>query len=137
LTVGSGYIGEIKTSDGSNTSLTTGQYNDGGASPVSLEAGVWDIQVIGLFNPAASTTITAMIAGIGTATGNSGTGLTIGNYTQWYQVSAAPGAVAIIQTSPMWRVNLSSTTSYYGKVYAAFGTSTMTGASYIRARRVA
>jgi hypothetical protein len=136
------YIGEYLESIGSNTAITSQQYDDGAASGLSLTAGIWDIQGTMLFLPASTTTVTDLLVGIGTVTGNSGTGIDASRN----RCSRSGGTVTLttgatdadtVMVTPLYRVNISSTTTYYVKAYAKFSVSTMQAKGFICARRVA
>jgi hypothetical protein len=138
-TVPTGYLGELVTADGSAQSLTTGQYNDGGVAVQTLGIGIWDVQIVANVIPTnASTSVTAVVVGLGTATGNSGTGLSDGITAATSRFAAVvPGnSAAMTFISPTVRLILAAPTTYYAKVLANFTVSTATGTCYFRARRV-
>lgn len=136
------YIGEYLESIGSNTSITSSQYDDGAASGLTLTAGIWDLQATGVFLPASTTVVTDYLVGIGTVTGNSGTGVDISRNrisltggTSTLQTGATDADTVLV--TPLFRVNISSPTTYYVKVYSKFSVSTMQSKGFICARRVA
>lgn len=112
-----GHVGEyVETLLTSATSFTASeQYKDFGS--ISLTPGDWDISFQVLVQPLGATWNSAGISvGIGTATGNSSAGLSSGVNT-----ADGPGpAVAASYTVPPYRVRVSSTTTYYGKVWASY-----------------
>jgi hypothetical protein len=134
--VAAGYIGESSEATGSATSMTTATFMTGGNSGLTLTPGVWDIQAVGNFSPGATTTIGQVVCAIGTASGTSTT--SIDDDRNSFVVSYNNGVLnsQFIHCTPMWRVNISSSTTYYPKYRAAFGTSTLTCNGTIRARRV-
>jgi hypothetical protein len=128
-----GYVGEIQqqTETAGNNATGSNQWFDATDSPVSLTAGDWDISLIVSMDTNGAT-ITAGAAGIGTATGNSSAGLTLGLTRADYS-----GAASHTLVIPAYRVSLSATTSYYAKALFTYsaGTPRVNGAR-ISARRV-
>jgi hypothetical protein len=135
-TIATGYVGEILTNAGTLASITTAQYNDRGT--ITLTAGVWDITGTAGIDPAASTVVTEIRMGISSTSGNSATGLVAYENTlyNYFPAGFVPGG-NIIYSLPVWRVNISSTTTYYVKIMAAFSTSTCSADGFIRATRIA
>jgi hypothetical protein len=131
-----GFIGEILSNDGSSTVLTTAQYSDGGCSPVVLTPGAWDVQASAYFDPASGSTVTAsVLVGIGTATGNSGTGVTNDAITRVPGV-AAGGAQNMGTPLKRYYVAPGATLTLYPKILGVFTVAGLNGIAYIRARRV-
>jgi hypothetical protein len=135
---GAGVIGEYKEATGSDTSMSSAQFNDGGNAGLTLGVGVWDLQATGRFLPADTTTVNIYQIGIGTASGNNGTGVDNNrNITSMAVALAAPLTRDQKMASPLFRVVITSgTVTYYPKCYAEFAVSTMTSNGYIMARRV-
>jgi hypothetical protein len=127
-----GYVGE--TAYAEQTSLTnfgtTAQYSDGGS--ISLTAGDWDVSCMIRASKVGSTT-TQIRTGIGTVTGNDGTGLTFGTTATIFDVTSIDESV--FSVSPV-RVSLASTTTYYWKVRATYSAGTPQYTGKIFARRV-
>jgi hypothetical protein len=131
-----GYVGELLSNDGSSTALTTAQYSDGGCSPIVLTPGAWDVQASAFFDPASGSTVTAsVLVAIGTATGNSGTGITSDAVTK---VPGTTAGAAQNMSTPLKRYYVApgATTTLYPKILGAFTVAGLNGIAYIRARRV-
>ncbi len=127
-----GYVGECIESIVSAVAFpTTAQYKD--VTSISLTAGDWDVTLLAFFQLSAGT-CSQVIAGIGTATGNSSTGLVDGDTSLSMQGPVnAVNNVSISVASK--RISLASTTTYYAKGFASHaGTGTINGR--ITARRV-
>lgn len=141
-TVASGYVGELveQTRTSYSSVTTTNTYGDVTASPISLTAGVWLITGIVSYNIGTSSgqTITNLEAGIGTASGTSSTGLTVGT-THFYSPTAPTSNAETLVVVPSVYVNISSTTSYYLKYRCGYsgGSGAMTVGGRITAVRVA
>ncbi len=130
-----GAVGELISNTSGTVTLTTSQFNDAGT--ISLTAGTWDIEGNIRFDCAATTVCTRQIAGIGTVTGNSSTGVSTPENASdvAYPAGYVPASVVCHQT-PTWRVVITATTSYYLKSFSTFTTSTQTCVGYIRATRI-
>lgn len=124
-----GSVGEYQTATTTNTALTNGA--GANLTSVSLTAGDWDVQCDAFFHPAVGTTITGLAASVST------TSASLGAFgaTTYLQLSFNTGSNNYIM-SPVSRLALASTTTVYCVGVAAFGTSTMQGDGFIRARRV-
>jgi len=130
-----GVLGEYASSGVVSTavSLTT-------ATPVNLHsvvlaAGDYDVQGIGVFQTAATTSVTGTIVGISTTTGTLGAD---GSYTRDNFAAVVPGAIEWRDSStPVFRVSLPAGG---GTVYlvgqSTFTVSTQTAGGVIRWRRV-
>jgi len=137
-TVPTGYIGEYKEALGTSTSLTTSIYNVTSNAGVSLSPGIWDIQASCVINPNSTSTLTTIFCFISTTTANDNTGID-GNrnlFSSYHGGITNSNGDSWRVSTPMWRVNVTSTTTYYPKIYVNFGTSTCTGTANIFARRV-
>ena len=111
------------------------QWFDATTSPISLAPGDWDVSLIAHCD-ANGGTITAWAIGIGTTSGNSSAGLTIGQNRADFSSS-----VGVIQshtlTVPTYRISLSTTTSYYAKAICVVSSgSPQIAGCRISARRV-
>lgn len=123
-----GSVGEYQNTSTTGTSLTTATAAN--ATSISLTAGDWDVWGTVYFNPAGTTTISGINAGINTT---SATLPAIGSYFSLNATLQTGGAQVV--TAPMTRINISTTTTVYMVALAGFGTSTMTCNGYISARR--
>lgn len=131
---GAGYIGEVlrgNVATGSAVTLTTATYAD--VTSIALTAGDWEVMGAIGFN--GTITGTLFLGFYGTATGNSNTGLDLSETA--VQNTLAPTAVTdIVDALPVFRVNISATTTYYLKAYAVFTVGTCKAYGTIRARRI-
>jgi hypothetical protein len=135
-TIPTGLIGETITATGSAQTLTTAQYNDGGVAVQTLQPGIWAVYAGGYFNPSsASTVVNKNLVGIGTATGNSSTGMVIP-----YETTSGPGSTGgqpnMITAPPAIKV-LTVASTFYVKVYSEFSVAGQTGLGYFKAIRIA
>lgn len=129
-----GEIGEYVTSTvlvGSAVSLTASTAAN--VTSISLTAGDWDVWGNVSFNPAGTTTITALIAWISTTSAALPTIPNNGAYTS-LQLSWPTGTTQTIPSGST-RLSLSGTTTVYLSTYSVFATSTMGAYGYIGARR--
>jgi hypothetical protein len=135
VAVPAGYVGEIISSHGTSSNITSAQYNDRGS--ITLTAGVWDITGAGGIATVASTTVFEVRVGISSTSGNSATGLVLWEnlLVNYYPGSVPVGTLGI--AAPTWRVSISSPTTYYLKVMGVFGVSTASADGHIRATRIA
>ncbi|CAJ0802946.1 hypothetical protein LMG18090_04364 [Ralstonia mannitolilytica] len=124
-----GSFGEYQTATTTNTSLTNS--TSANLTSISLTAGDWDVQCSGYFHPAGTTTVAGLAASVSTTSANLGAF----GATTYLQLTFTTGGGNYI-SSPVWRVSLASTTPVYCVGFASFGTSTMQGDGFIRARRV-
>lgn len=126
-----GYVGEtIESVVGSTSAPSSGAYGD--LTSITLTAGDWDLgaMVVGELNGA---TLTSMQAGIGSTTGNNGSGLQYGDTTgDFLPTSANRAGVAI----PPRVVKLSGTTTYYLKMLAVYSAGTPKFYGRLSARRM-
>lgn len=118
-----GNVGEYKESahtGNTNLPISSGQWGD--ITSLSLTAGDWLVTAIAPVNQNGATSFTFLDYGISTTSGNSSTGLNIG---QNYFESPAPGAAADVTIIvPTYRISLSGTTTIYFKVNTTFATAT-------------
>lgn len=131
----SGFIGEyIESVISAATNLpgSSGNYGDG--TSISLTAGDWDVSLIVAFSLNGATVSGDWEAGIGTAAGASGTGLTYGN-TLAAGVAPATGILSTLVV-PSVRKSLAGTTTIYAKVLGTFSIGTPQFRCRISARRV-
>jgi hypothetical protein len=129
-----GNVGEIIQSNvvlGSAVSLTT--TTPANLTSISLTAGDWDVSLNAYVNPAATTSITAILASISqtTATRDATAG---GAASDNRFAAIVPGSPMNILVGPL-RISLSSTTTIFAVVQANFTVSTCSAYGIIRARR--
>ncbi|CAM2158925.1 conserved membrane hypothetical protein [Paraburkholderia tropica] len=124
-----GSIGEVLTGQTSTTSMTSA--TTANCASVSLTAGDWDVSGNIRYNPAGTTTIALLAAGIGTT---SATLPGLGAQTQLV-ATFTTGQPQYLPT-PVVRVNAAATTTVYLVGSAGFGTNTMSCDGLIRARRI-
>lgn len=142
-----GYVGEYKEnvrssatpnfSSNTTCSVDSGNVtlNDTNEVGITLTPGDWDIQGVVNFNGAAGTTASDLSIWIGTAKGTSATGeVDYANYNRNLQAWSAPVRATLV--TPVWRVSIASSTTYYLKALATFAVSTLSAIGSIRARRV-
>jgi len=95
------------------------------ATSISLTAGDWLISVIGNFLDNTNTTVSNYAMGVSTTSGDSGTGLSLGDneisLTGYFQITGSTQTSAAI---PGYRVSLSGTTTHYLKVSTTFSSGT-------------
>lgn len=132
-----GTIGEYTEAVQSTATNTSGNNVWGDGASLSITAGEWELSASCDFSLGTASSVSAVLLGISTTSGNSATGLTFG-----YNAFSAPGPTASADT-PLWipcyRVSVSSTTTYYLKIKANFtagGGNFPQSAFVIRARRV-
>ncbi|RQU47830.1 hypothetical protein DF147_09355 [Burkholderia cenocepacia] len=126
--VSAGAVGEPNTSSSAPASLTSGTTMN--VTSVSLSAGDWDVTGTYTVNPAGTTVVTSMYAGLSTisgALGPAGT-MTVLQFT-------APAGAQQILTLPTVQVNASASTTVYCVTNTTFNTSTATGQCRVFARR--
>jgi hypothetical protein len=114
-----GYVGEyiqsVVAAD-SVTAAANGVYKD--LTSITLTAGDWDVTfLMDINNVGAAATLYG--GGIGTATGNSATGLVIGSNFLYTGGTVSVGANTGIAI-PSYRISIASTTTYYGKCIAYY-----------------
>ncbi len=128
-----GFVGEYVSSAVTSVNFPTStQFGD--LTSITLpNGGDWDVSLNAFifYNGA---TVTSYNFGISTTTGNSSTGLAIGdNETQ--DVSGA-GATQQSRSIPAWRLSISGTTIVYAKFSANYSVATPQGYGRLSARRV-
>jgi len=126
-TVPSGYIGEKLSSTGSDVTPTTDQYTDGGNAGLTLNPGVYMLQSTSTYYVGTGSAVTTYICGIGTASGNSSTGMSSDNYIWLAPASHTPSSNQVFH-SANWYVVVTTATTYYPKfkVKGTIGTGTVT-----------
>jgi hypothetical protein len=126
-----GFVGEYQESLNTTGANATGSVTWMDATSFSLTAGDWNVSMIISLDPNGSN-CTAWAAGIGTASGNSSAGLTVGVNRGDFTTN-----LAVSISVPDYRVNITGTTTYYAKWTALYssGTPRFNGCR-ISARRV-
>lgn len=130
-----GDVGEIIESNvavGSAVALSTGAAKT--ITSISLTAGDWDVWGTVSFNPAGTTTITAVAGGINTTTDTLPTSPASGAFAR-IQATLTTGGGQDLAVGTR-RMSLNATTTVYLVGFSSFGTSTMGGYGYLAARRV-
>ena len=124
-----GSFGEYQTATTTNTSMSTGAGTN--LTQITLTAGDWDVSGNAYFHPAGSTTISGLVASISTTSATLGA---IGSLI-YLQSTFTTGSANYLPT-PDVRISVATSTTVYLVGVANFGTSTMQGDGFIRARRV-
>jgi hypothetical protein len=126
-----GSEGEFLINPGGASGLTTA--TPANACSLSITAGDWDLYLSVLFSGAGATNTTDLQIGINTVSATL-PGITPLQFAQW----RSAGLVDLYQTMTVgpFRVNVSSTTTYYGVVRATFTVSTYSANGTLRARRI-
>lgn len=126
-----GFVGEYMVATASNQAMpTTNTFGD--AVSLSLTAGDWDV-THQVYFAANGTTYTDCTTGISTTSGNSSSGLVLGDNSM---ISAPTNANDSSNVIAAYRVNINSTTTYYGKVKARWSGGSPTYYARMSARRV-
>ncbi|WP_027815004.1 hypothetical protein [Paraburkholderia bannensis] len=128
-TPSAGSVGEVISATFSAVSMTNNTAQN--LASITLTPGDWDVQGAVIFQAAATTTLSAVVAGISTT---SATLPALGNY---YQLTANfPTNASASAIPPVQRINVTTNTTVYLVGLTLFGTSTLTSTGFIRARRV-
>ncbi len=129
---GAGNYGEYISSAVATVNFpTSGQYGD--AASIPLTAGDWDVSVAGQQTYVAGTLFDWRI-GVSSTSGNSASGLTAG--TTLLTARAAASTLPACASIPRVRINITSTTTYYLKLYSGHDSTAPTFDGQITARRV-
>lgn len=126
------WVGEQIQSVVSLTSVPMATTQYGTLASISLTAGDWDVSAVVKVTPNGAT-ITLCDFGIGTADGNSTSGMVPGDNAYF---PALNGSNAFGASIPPWRVSIAGTTTYYLKLYLAYSVATPQYECRISARRV-
>jgi hypothetical protein len=123
-TIPAGYVGyqvRARVASGSAITLTNNTYAD--VTSITLAVGTWDISFVCVFTGAV--TGTQCLSFIGTATGNSSTGIVAGDNDA--QMPTSPTANSNVSLSvPCYRVEITAgTPTYYLKALGLFSTGTL------------
>ena len=139
--VASSDLGTLVTSSvpvGSAVSLTTNTAAN--VTSITLTAGDWDLSGVIDFNPAATTSVTNITAGVSLTSATlsaqtGGSGLGTDPTMAWNQAASVPAAVMAMEV-PAVRLSITATTTVYLVAKSTFTVSTMTAYGTIRANRV-
>jgi hypothetical protein len=114
---------------------TTTQYGD--LASISLTPGDWDVTGFAQFDrgTASKTQFTEFRLGISSTSGNSSSGLTTGT-NQHYSRNSVEGYDREMASVPVYRISVTSTTTYYLKFYGAYSANQPTALGRLSARRV-
>lgn len=133
-----GFVGEYvqnQTTLAAGSTLTNNTYTELAGGGISLTAGDWDVSMIGGLNGnGGALTGTQWLIGIGTASGNSATGLDDFNTSATSTMPTANTDITLV--IPPYRISISATTTYYGKVRSKFTAGTAVFYGRLSARRV-
>lgn len=132
-------IGAYMEAIGSLTSLSPNLYSTGGSSGITLQPGVYDLQAVGVITPAASTTLNHIFCAINTTNTDDFTGADAmrNTFSSYHAGIVNAGGDSWRVNTPLYRVVVTTTTTYYPKIRVQFGTSTCSGYANLFARRVA
>ncbi|CAM2142689.1 conserved exported protein of unknown function [Pararobbsia alpina] len=124
-----GSDGEFVTATATSTSLSVNTPLS--LTSITLSAGDWDVSGVVEFVPAASTVTVQAVASVNTTTNvlNTAQGLAA-------VPTGSSAGVHTVMPTPIWRVNVSTSTTVYLVAQCNFTTSTLTADGVIRARRV-
>jgi hypothetical protein len=129
-----GSIGEVISGSTLTVSMSNGVAAN--VTTMSLTAGDWDVAGQLIVNPAATTTLSTLTTGASTTTGAFNTVVAgIPNFTEILQFGSSAGFGAAVPI-PLYRLNISTTTTVYLVAQIDFNISTLTCSGYIWARRV-
>ncbi len=111
-----GEVGEYKSSQTAHTGWTNGLTAN--MTSLSLEAGEWEIEAIAYITGAGATVLTNYALSISPTTAT----LTTSDLGQfdWFRDGSGVNDPIIVSRAGRYRVNLTSTTTYYAVFYAAF-----------------
>jgi hypothetical protein len=131
-----GQVGEYVTASvalGSAVALTTA--TPANVTSISLTAGDWDVSCQAAFNPAGTTNITQLIAGISTVSATIQTVASGGGQHQYPSAGTVLPNIITVGNIPT-RLSLAATTTVYFVVSGSFTVSTLSAFGIIRARRM-
>ncbi len=136
-TIAAGYVGNYTEALGTLTALTSTNYSVTANAGVLLDVGVYDIQVFGQISPAATTTLSSITLFVSTSNGNNTTGIDFQRnvYTSYHGNITNANGDSWRVNAPVYRVVVTTPTTYYPKIRADFGTSTCQGIANIFVRR--
>ena len=112
--------------------ITANQFGD--LTSILLTEGQWDINAHFLFNNNGTVTAEFAQVGVSTTSGNSGTGLVLGDTSTAVEIAASNGAYVAVSNPPM-TVNVTTPTTYYLKSFRSTSITNQRIAYKIHARR--
>jgi hypothetical protein len=128
----------VSVDSGGGVLPTSSQYTDGGNAGLTLQPGVWMVFARTVFTVGSTATLTKYIIGVGTASGNNGSGLTLVDGAITREFASHTPSTSFTEISGARYVNITAATTYYPKFYIIAGTLTgSTAANYIDAVRIA
>jgi len=138
VAIETGYVGEYREAVGSSTALVSDGYTVAGSAGLTLQPGVYDLQATGGITTAATTTLTHIFCGINTTNTNDFTGSDhLRNvFSSFHGGITNAGGDSWRVSTPLYRVVVTTATTYWPKIRAQFGVSTCSGQASIFARRV-
>jgi hypothetical protein len=122
-------VASFTQADTIGTALTTGVTANVASLP--LAAGSWDVSGTVVFNPASTTVLETIIAGVASASATLGTPAT---YQEEQLTLVGNGSIALL--APATRIVLANAATVYLAAQATFNTSTLSADGYISARPV-
>lgn len=126
-----GWVGEFVSSAIPTYTAFPTSTNYGDLAQVSLTAGDWDLTGCFNENPAGAT-VTNVDIGISATSGNSTSGLTLGD--NFFSITTS-GSNFVALCVPAFRVSISATTTYYLKYEATYTVATPLARARLSARR--
>jgi hypothetical protein len=123
-----GSVGEFRTAQ-QTTGVALTSTIGANAVSISLPAGDWDVSGIVEFFPAGGATIQQAVTAVSTVSGSTG------SFGQFLSQQANTTA-GVTYPTPVFRVNVSSTTTVYVTASAFFASGTVAVDGFVRARRV-
>lgn len=131
----SGFVGETVSSTAAATNFPA-TTNFGDLTSISLTAGDWLISIFTNFQTNLATT-SQFTVGISTTTGNSSTGLTLGDNEATTIIGSGDATITTRPIAiPFYRASLTGTTTYYLKYSATFSAGTPALSGRITALRI-
>lgn len=117
-TVPAGYIGEyIESVNSTGLAVSNGVYQD--LVSVTLTPGTWDLCFTGQLTNGGSNTFA--VYGISTVSGNSSSGLIVGDNAFEIYAPGGSSGTSLGAAAIHWRRNVTTTTTYYAKVFTNSG----------------
>lgn len=127
-----GQFASSLTTSGAAISGTNSTWADFGS--IILTAGDWDISLMCLFSRNGATYNGVQNCGIGTAAGNSATGIIDGDNQAYGQIDNTSTLYTV--TVPPWRASISGSTTFFGKIFTQTSAGTAKAYGRISARRI-
>jgi hypothetical protein len=125
-----GYVGEyVESVQTSGETTVTNQYKD--LTSLVLTPGDWDLVMSAQADNASAAGIYGII-GISTTSGNSSSGLTIGDNAFETNIVQGASSTSIGGLSVFRRINITTSTTYYAKIFSTGGTARYKGKLFAR-----